>query len=129
MDFQDTKIITIKDFDNEITFKIKLFGAIEGVYFLSNNVNAFFTNKLTLIDLLGDLLKLACPIETNTKQSLIGNNLFDLQQAGAILKNPLSIIDLGIQILEFQKVFMNGLDKYQAYFGKVKEMLNIKTSA
>ena len=100
--FQDTKIITIKDLDKEITFKIKLFGAIEGVYFLSNNVNAFFNNKLTLIDILGDLLKLACPIEKNTKQSLIGNNIFDLEQAGIIFKNPLSIIDLGIQILEFQ---------------------------
>jgi len=109
-EIQKTKIVCIEDFSGKRYFKIRLFGVFDGLDFLdkiTGSVQDFLSNKkFSIKEYLSDLIPLAVPMdETGTKIVWPDNQPFTLQLAAQQFENPVSIIELGWAILEFQQVF------------------------
>ena len=122
---QESKTISIKDLENTINFRIKLFSALEGLDFLDEVLKTFNSNNnFSIKPYLSDLLKLACPINDNGQPMF--DNDFNLSLADSIFKNPLSLIELAQEVFDFQQVFIKSSSKYHDLMNILQNKLNIK---
>lgn len=123
---QESKTISIKDLENTINFRIKLFSALEGLDFLDEVLKTFNSNNnFSIKPYLSDLLKLACPLDD--KGNPMFENNFNLELAGSILRSPLSILELGMKVFEFQMVFMRSSEQFQSLTQKVENLFHTQT--
>lgn len=125
---ESEKVIEINDCDNILKFKIRLFGALEGLDFMDTALGVISSKeKLSIRPFLETLLKLATPLDMSGKMPLLqqGQN-FSLSVADGIFQNPLSLLNLGLQILEFQKVFIKSSPQFHHLIKTLERKLNIK---
>lgn len=120
-----TKDITIKDMNNQLRFRIRLFGAEEGLDFLDKVIDAY-KGGLSIKPFLGDLLPLASMLDVAGKQ--VVKDSLTPEDCYALMQNPLAIIELGVEILKFQEVFMKDSKVFQGLMGKVGNIWNTPTS-
>lgn len=130
----DSKIkhVKIKDGGNVKEFTIRLFGVLEGLEFIDKflgDIAQFVkgganTQGISIRKIMGDLLPLATlvgpdgqPIDTMSLDKL--ENYFE---------NPLSAIELSMDILEHQMVFMNESEQFRKYLKDAQSLFNIQTS-
>jgi hypothetical protein len=121
---ESTKKITIQDMDKTLFFEIRLFKALEGLDFMEKLGDSFKREDFSIKKYLIDLLPLAVQLDNNGAKVQEMN----LTLAGQIFINPLAIIELGLNILEFQTVFMQNSVIFQPLVGMVKEKLNMKVT-
>lgn len=99
------KIVEITDFGNKNVFKIHLFGIQEGIAFIDKAGSALFKKDLNepVSYFLSSLLPLASLMSLDGKTVI--TEKMSVNACEDIFQNPLSVIELGKEILEFQKVF------------------------
>lgn len=122
---QESKNISLKDMDNTLKFRIKLFDALEGLDFMDKAIALIKSEeKLSIKPFLNDLLKLCVPLKADGTPLI--DTAFNLEFAGSIIRNPMTIIELGIEILKFQQVFLQGSETSQVLTDKVKSLFNTR---
>ncbi len=124
----DSKIkkVEIKDSGAIKYFTIRLFNPIEGLDFIDRLISTLAgdMSKISIRPLLKDLLPLA------TMTSPDGEKIMDLtyDKVNNVFENPLSVLELGIAILEHQMVFMKESEAFRQYLKPVQSMFNMPTS-
>lgn len=117
---QKTNIITIKDLDKELKFKITLFGALEGLDFFDKATNILANkNSLSIKPFLNDLLPLAFLMDEKGINEI---QKMDLKSIGVLVENPLTILELAIEIFKFQEVFTKGSSLFRPLIEIVKQL-------
>lgn len=134
MNIQKTKIVCVEDFSGKRFFKIRLFGVMDGLDFLdriTGSVQGFFTNQKTSVkEYLKDLIPLAVPMdETGTKIVWPDGQSFTLEAASAMFENPMTLIELGWEVLAFQQVFFEQSTTFRKLIDQVKEVFPFDSSA
>lgn len=111
---ENTKIIEINDMGTVKKFRIRLFDVLSGLAFFDTALQKIADRKsLSIQPFLEPLLKLAVPMDDLGQTELSTGRPFSLQDASVIFQNPLSVIELGFEILEFQKVFTESSPRFQ----------------
>lgn len=123
---ENQKTITIKDMDNKLHFRIRLFDAEKGLDFIDNYLAQSKEGKVSVKPYLNDLLPLASMLDTNGHQ--IVKEGLTLQDCYGFFQNPLSVIELGIEILKFQQVFMQNSEMFQPLTTMLSGMWNTRLS-
>lgn len=121
---ENIKNIVIKDLDTEFHFRIRLFGVEDGLNFIDKAIG-LAKNDLSIKPFLADLLPLVSMLDT-TGKTVVKESL-TTQDCYSLFKNPLSVIDLGFEVLKFQQVFMKDSKICQELMGKVPNIWNTKT--
>lgn len=112
------KIVEIQDLDNKLKFKIKLFSPLQGIRFFDTFI-ASMDGKFSIEPLLKDLLPLATQLTADGKEFMP----LDINSADKLFQNPLAIMDLGIEIFNFQSVFMESSPRFRPFASKVQNVL------
>lgn len=120
MEIQKTKIVSVVDFTGEKFFKIRLFNVLEGLDFadkIAGSVADFMNNKnFSVKAYLADLIPLALPMDVNGKEIVWNERTpFTLKDAAGMFENPVALLDLVAQILEFQQVFFQKSELFQTF--------------
>ena len=125
---QNTKIVEIKDFDNTLKFKIRLFGVLDGLDFMDTALGLINSKeRLSIRPFLENLLKLATPLDLSGNTALLQpGQVLTLSAADEMMQNPLSLLDLGFQILDFQKVFFKSSPQFLPLIRTLEENFHIK---
>lgn len=122
---EETKKVCIKDFGNSNYFLINLFNAEKGLDFIDNLKNNFKGGTINIKPLLDDLLPLASLMDANGEK--IVKESVTRQDCYALFKNPLSILELGTDIFEFQMVFLENSEAFRPLASTLRGILNIPT--
>lgn len=112
------KIVEIQDLDNKIKFKIKLFSPLKGIKFFDTFI-ATIGDKFSIEPLLKDLLPLATQLTEDGRPV----NTLSIETADVLFQNPLAILDLGIEIFNFQQVFFESSPRFRPFASKLQNML------
>jgi len=133
MEIQKTKIVCVEDFSGKRFFKIRLFGVMDGLDFfdrITGSVQGFFANQKTSVkEYLKDLIPLAIPMdETGTKIVWPDGQPFTLEAASAMFENPMSVIELGWEVLAFQQVFFVQSTTFRPLIETVKKAFPLGNS-
>lgn len=125
---ENTRVIEIKDFDNTLKFKIRLFGALEGLDFMDTALGLINSKeRLTIRPFLETLLKLATPLDLSGNMALLPpGKVLTLSAADEMFQNPISLLTLGFQILDFQKVFLESSPQFRPLIRTLEEKFHIK---
>ncbi len=120
MEIQKTKIVSVVDFSGEKFFKIRLFNVMEGLDFadkIAGSVANFMNDKsFSVKSYLADLIPLAVPMDVSGKEVVWPERTaFSLNDAAVMFENPVALLDLGAQILEFQQVFFQNSALFQTF--------------
>lgn len=122
---EETKDIVISDIENDVHFRINLFGTEKGLDFIDSVRKNFSGGSISIKPFLDDLLPLASLLDTNgekvVKQSLTRQDCY------SIFRNPFSVLELGVEIFEFQMVFMKSSKAFRPLAEHLQNILNIKT--
>lgn len=121
---ENFKKITIKDLGNEVNIRIKLFDAEKGLDFVDNLGAIVRSKEFSIKPFLDDLLPLASLLDTNGDKVVIES--LTRKDCYGLFKNPLSILELGTQIFEFQTVFLKDSELFQPLAEQLQNILNIK---
>lgn len=122
---EETKKVCIKDFESKNYFLINLFNAERGLDFIDNLKNNFKGGTINIKPLLDDLLPLASLMDANGEK--IVKESVTRQDCYALFKNPLSILELGTDIFEFQMVFLENSEAFRPLASTLRGILNIQT--
>lgn len=122
---EETKKVCIKDFENKHYFLINLFSAEKGLDFIDNLRTNFKGGSINIKPLLDDLLPLASLMDANGDK--IVKDSVTRQDCYGLFKNPLSIIELGTDIFEFQMVFLENSEAFRPLAKSLRDILNIRT--
>lgn len=126
-ELQKVKFFELKDLDTTLKFKLKLMNAEQGINFLDKIQQCFRQNDtLSIKPYLNDLLQLAIPLQQDGITPIFGDKLFSLDLAYTMIQNPLSIVELALEVLKHQEVFMKGSEIFQTLMNKVKDTFNTK---
>lgn len=117
------KKVTVKDLDGQkLSFSIRLFGALDGLDF----VDRYVTSKdKSIKPFLADLLPLATLLDTTGMQPV---DTMSLEKVNTYFQNPLAVIELGLAILEHQKVFMKESEVFRPFLDILEKMSTFKNS-
>lgn len=122
---ENVKNIVIEDFDNKINLRIRLFDAEKGLDFVESVSKLVKSGDFSIKALLDDLLPLASLLDTNgdrvVKEGLTRKDCY------GIFQNPLSIVDLGLEVFNFQMVFIKSSKAFRPLIGPLESMLNTVT--
>lgn len=122
---ENIKNIVIEDFDNKINLRIRLFDAEKGLDFVESVSKLVKSGEFSIKALLDDLLPLASLLDTNgdrvVKEGLTRKDCY------GIFQNPLSIVDLGLEVFNFQMVFIKNSKAFRPLIGPLENMLNTVT--
>lgn len=122
---ESSKDIQIKDMDNVFKFRIRLFDAEKGLDFVDSSIGRI-KSGLSIKPFLDDLLPLASLLDaTGTKVVKEG---ITKQDCFSMFQNPLSIIELGVEVFKFQEVFLKSSETFQPLIGALTNIWNTKTS-
>ncbi len=114
--------VQIKDLEDTKHFSIRLFDVMNGLDFVDRLVSS---KDKSIKNYLGDLLPLATLLDAN------GQNAVDemsLDKVKTYFQSPLAAIELGLKILEHQKVFMKESEVFRPYLAALEKSLGFPTS-
>ena len=104
------KKITIKDLDGQkLTFSVRLFDALDGIDFVDRYVSS---KDKSIKPFLADLLPLATLLDASGQNAV---DTMSLEKVNTYFQNPLAVIELGLAILEHQKVFMKESEVFRPF--------------
>ena len=104
------KKITIKDLDGQkLTFSVRLFDALDGIDFVDRYVSS---KDKSIKPFLTDLLPLATLLDASGQTAV---DTMSLEKVNTYFQNPLAVIELGLAILEHQKVFMKESEVFRPF--------------
>lgn len=119
----DKKVIevTIKDGGNDKKFRVRLFGALEGMEFLDRFLAS---DKPSIKKIAGDLLPLATLVGAD------GNavDTMSTEKVDTYFQNPLAVLELAYKVFQHQMVFMNESETFRKFAPMVENMLNMPIS-
>lgn len=121
---EKSKDIIIKDLGNEIHIRIGLFGVEKGLDFVDTLAQVMRTKDFSIKLFLDDLLPLAALLDINGSQVVMPS--LTRKDCYGLFQNPLSILDLAAQILEFQMVFLEDSESFRPLAGQLRGILNMK---
>lgn len=119
---ENIKDIVIDDLDNKIHFRIRLFDAEKGLDFVESVGKLAKDGNFSIKAVLDDLLPLVSLLDTNGDK--IVRERLTRQDCYGIFQNPLSIIELGFEVFNFQMVFMKNSKIFRPFAGHLENMLN-----
>lgn len=123
-----TKTIVIKDMENTLHIRISLFDAEKGLDFIDNALGKIRGNSsISVKPFLDDLLPLAALLDS-TGATVVHPSL-NRQLCYTLFQNPLTILELGIEILKFQEVFLQSSAAFQELSGALRAIWSTKSSA
>ena len=129
---QKTKIVQIKDLSGVKYFKIRAMGVLEGLDMIDKVAGAaqdvMQGRKVSVKDFLPDLIPLAVPMDAEGKR-VVWDGEYSLSDAVASFENPIALLQLGAEVLEFQKGFFEQYEIYQKLTKRVSEALHTFNSA
>ena len=106
----------------KLSFSIRLFDALDGLDF----VDRYVTSKdKSIKPFLADLLPLATLLDTTGMQPV---DTMSLEKVNTYFQNPLAVIELGLAILEHQKVFMKESEVFRPFLDILEKMSTFKNS-
>lgn len=109
---ESTKNIVIKDMDNKMHFKIRLFDCEKGLDFVDSLVSRIKTDSIMSVKpFLDDLLPLAALLDNNGREVVTPS--LSRQDCYSIFQNPLSVLELGMEIFKFQEVFLKNSEVFR----------------
>lgn len=106
---EKTKIIKIKDLENEFVFQIRLFQSEEGFGFVDKAIRS--KDGFQISQYVDDLLPLVSMMDSEGK-NVVKNGLTK-KDCFAMFQNPLTIFDLAMDVMEFQMVFLKDSKLFQ----------------
>lgn len=107
---EKTKKVTVKDIDGKTQrFLIRLFDVEKGLDFIDRYITS--ENK-SIKPFLADLLPLATLLDATGVNEV---DVMSLEKAKVYFENPFAVIELGLEILEHQKVFMKESEVFQPF--------------
>ena len=122
---EESKKIVIDDFDNKVTFNINLFDAEKGLDFVDNLRKNFSGGSASIKPLLDELLPLVDLMDANgekvVKEGLTRRDCY------GIFRNPLSVIELGTEVFEFQMVFLRNSKAFRPLADTLQNMFGFLT--
>ena len=123
---ENTKNIVIDDLGKEVHLRISLFNAERGLDFVDNLFHKVRTKEgFSIKDVLDDLLPLVSLLDANGDKVM--KEGLSRQDCYSIFENPLSIVDLGMEVFNFQLVFMENSKVFRPYAKALKDMFNTPT--
>lgn len=121
---ENSKIITVNDLGNEIKLRIRLFDAEKGLDFVDNLGAIVRSKEFSIKPFLDDLLPLASLMDANGDKVVIES--LTRKDCYGLFRNPLSILELGTQIFEFQTVFLTGSELFRPLAEQLQGILRMK---
>lgn len=122
-----TKTIVIKDMENTLHIRISLFDAEKGLDFIDNALGKIRGNSsISVKPFLDDLLPLAALLDS-TGATVVHPSL-NRQLCYTLFQNPLTILELGIEILKFQEVFLQSSAAFRELSGALRAIWSTKSS-
>lgn len=126
------KHVKIKDGGNVKEFTIRLFGVLEGLEFIDKFVadiaqfikGGASAQSISIRKMMRDLLPLATYIGGDGKPV----DTMSYDKLDTYFENPLSAIELAMDILEHQMVFMNESEQFQQYLKPVLSLFHTPSS-
>lgn len=123
---ENTKNIVIDDLGKEVHLRISLFNAERGLDFVDNLFQKVRTKEgFSIKDVLDDLLPLVSLLDANGDK--VVKEGLSRQDCYSIFENPLSIVDLGMEVFNFQLVFMENSKVFRPYAKALQDMFNTPT--
>lgn len=123
---ENTKNIVIDDLGKEVHLRISLFNAERGLDFVDNLFQKVRTKEgFSIKDVLDDLLPLVSLLDANGDK--VVKEGLSRQDCYSIFENPLSIVDLGMEVFNFQLVFMENSKVFRPYAKALQDMFNMPT--
>lgn len=124
---ESIKNIIIKDMDNKMHFRIRLFDCEKGLDFIDNLIGRINSDSvLSVKPYLDDLLPLAALLDNNGRE--VVSPSLTKEECYSIFQNPLSILELGMEIFKFQKVFLKSSEAFRELEKTLGSIWNIKVS-
>lgn len=121
---ENSKIITVNDLGNEIKLRIKLFDAEKGLDFVDNLGAIVRSKEFSIKPFLDDLLPLASLMDANGDKVVMES--LTRKDCYGLFRNPLSILELGTQIFEFQTVFLTDSELFRPLAEQLQGILHMK---
>jgi len=120
---EKTKKVTVKDIDGKTQrFLIRLFDVEKGLDFIDRYLTS--ENK-SIKPFLADLLPLATLLDATGVNEV---DVMSLDKAKVYFENPFAVIELGLEILEHQKVFMKESEVFQPFLALLEKKSAFQTS-
>ena len=124
---ESTKNIIIKDMDNKMHFRIRLFDCEKGLDFIDNLIGRVKSDSVMSIKpYLDDLLPLAALLDNNGREVVAPS--LTKEECYTIFQNPLSILELGMEIFKFQEVFLKNSEAFRGLEKTLGSIWNTKVS-
>ena len=122
---ENTKKIVIEDLDNKVNLEIRLFNAEKGLDFVENIVKRGKDERFSIKAMLDDLLPLVSLLDADGNK--VVKEGLSRQDCYSLFQNPLSIIDLGMEVFEFQLVFLEKSKAFQPFAKQLRDTFSMKT--
>ena len=117
------KKVVINDFDGiKHHFQIKLFGVDEGLDFIDRYVTS---NNKSIKPYLAELLPLATKMDESETNPV---DVMSLDKVKVYFQNPFAVLELGLAILEHQKVFMKESEVFRPFLALLENKSVLATS-
>lgn len=129
---QKTKIVKIQDLENVRYFKIRAMGVVEGLDMIDKIAGAaqdvMQGRKVSIKDFLPELIPLAAPMDAEGKR-VVWDGEYSLSDAVASFENPIALLQLATEVLEFQQGFLEGYEAFRKLTKKAKDLSATLNSA
>ncbi|MFV0627046.1 MAG: hypothetical protein ACK5N8_06845 [Alphaproteobacteria bacterium] len=121
------KKVVIDDMGNKKYFTIGLFKALQGLEFFDKAIEDIMSGSFNRIatKYLRDLLPLSVMTDPTGEKAV---QQMSIEIVDTLFENPMSVVELGMEILEHQKVFMKDSEIFQKLKSIVPHLSTIKTS-
>ena len=127
---QKTKIVKIQDLENVRYFKIRAMGVVEGLDMIDKIAGAaqdvMQGRKVSIKDFLPELIPLAAPMDAEGKKVTITD--YTLDDALNEFENPIALLQLATEVLEFQQGFLEEYEVFRNLTKKAKDLSAILNS-
>ena len=128
---QKTKIVKIQDLENVRYFKIRAMGVVEGLDMIDKIAGAaqdvMQGRKVSIKDFLPELIPLAAPMDAEGKKVTITD--YTIDDALNEFENPIALLQLATEVLEFQQGFLEGYEAFRKLTKKAKDLSATLNSA
>lgn len=123
---ENTKKICINDMGNKLYFKLHLFDVERGLDLADKLAGNLIAENIKIRELLGELLPLVDMLDA--KGDKVVKEGLSVSDCNSIFQNPLAVIELGVEVLKFQQVFIQNSALFQPLMKTLGNIWNTKTS-
>lgn len=123
---ENTKKICINDMGNKLYFKLHLFDVERGLDLADKLAGNLIAKNIKIRELLGELLPLVDMLDA--KGDKVVKEGLNVSDCNSIFQNPLAVIELGVEVLKFQQVFIQNSALFQPLMKTLGNIWNTKTS-